>query len=965
MSHIQQITLDLIPNGEMPILYASQYDAGRSFRANIVERKIPYNLEGTELISLTVRKGDGNLVTMDIANTFANKSYIDFLSTEQMTAIAGSNFGELHLESNGESIGTLNFYLLVEPAADEGGVSESEINNLKRQVHDAVVEELEDHGAEDTGYDNTESGLEATNVQDAIDEVNTKIDNIPAVDAYTKEQSDEKYATNSELDTVENLTTEIDTDDWSDVSLACQNGYYCYVTGDYTEEQNRKSAKIEVASGEKYRVTTVTRSTLIAGLIFFNADDEVIGYDLLGNGTEETHTNYEFVTPDNTASMVVQSSTGTEPTLQKPSGALAFKAYTKAETNALLDNKADNTRVDTLESLTTEEVPGSWENVPLTCREGYYYSVTGVWVDEVGRKSAKLNVNVGEVYKVSTYLRSVAISGIMYFNANDEFIGKDLDGTGTNVTITDYEFTIPANTAWIAVQSTNSTEPTLSKQTTTLAFKAYDKTESDNRYVQKGSDSLNLYYGVKWNLNNPDDLGARCFDAVGLSATIGVGATDGASDFDSIYPWSEIKRCNIKKNANGAEIVTFEGESGFALDGSNGDVFVRIPKFFYERYIKDGYEYRIISESGMNVHPAFIENGIVLDEIFISAFEGYIDSNNELRSIGGVIPSSNEYPQTFLTYAQANGSNYSLYDSRCVDLIFTLFAIEFACRNTNHILGYGLADFEQPATYLARDKITAVGTQTNTVRTSKWNASQKQMLPVGSNITVCDTTQQNILTQAKLTACVDGTDYTDWTFDGEPIDVDTDCFLGSAAFNTNWCESSPSGALSWHTGRNNWIANSNTKNAIRYRWIENIIGNLWHYLPDVSFNNLQMYVCKDMKDYEMHKVTGAYKPVGALCIENNDNGDKADTVGTNYWITELANDNFAKGVLFGKAYDKQLTSSKAFGGYYYLQTGNKTIANGGGFDHLYRCNITTQRAWINNTQMWYLYGARLMYKRLA
>ena len=146
MSHIQQITLDLIPNGEMPILYASQYDAGRSFRANIVERKIPYTLDGTELISLTVRKGDGNLVTMDIANTFAGKTYIDFLSTEQMTAIAGSNFGELHLESNGESIGTLNFYLMVEPAADEGGItSESEINNLRRQVNEMVDEEMGDY----------------------------------------------------------------------------------------------------------------------------------------------------------------------------------------------------------------------------------------------------------------------------------------------------------------------------------------------------------------------------------------------------------------------------------------------------------------------------------------------------------------------------------------------------------------------------------------------------------------------------------------------------------------------------------------------------------------------------------------------------------------------------------------------------------------------------------------------------
>jgi len=61
--------------------------------------------------------------------------------------------------------------------------------------------------AEDVSYDNTESGLEATNVQDAIDEVNTKIENIPSVDAYTKEQSDEKYATKTALEEVSNAVS--------------------------------------------------------------------------------------------------------------------------------------------------------------------------------------------------------------------------------------------------------------------------------------------------------------------------------------------------------------------------------------------------------------------------------------------------------------------------------------------------------------------------------------------------------------------------------------------------------------------------------------------------------------------------------------------------------------------------------------------------------------------------------------
>ena len=41
-------------------------------------------------------------------------------------------------------------------------------------------------------------------MQDAIDEVNTKIENIPSVDAYTKEETDNKFATKTALQTVAN-----------------------------------------------------------------------------------------------------------------------------------------------------------------------------------------------------------------------------------------------------------------------------------------------------------------------------------------------------------------------------------------------------------------------------------------------------------------------------------------------------------------------------------------------------------------------------------------------------------------------------------------------------------------------------------------------------------------------------------------------------------------------------------------
>ena len=232
---METIKLDLIPGKKMPSLHASQYDDGRAYHIDLTENRVPYVLDGTETISLTVRKCDNTLATMDIANTFADKSYIEFITTEQMTACAGFNYGEITLEKNGDKISSLNFYLQVEGAPDEGGItSQSEINNLARQVHDIVVEELADHGAEDTGYDNTESGLEATNVQDAIDEVNTKIEDIPSVDAYTKEETDEKFATKTALQTVANAVDDKASAEDLTKTEAKVNSVYGEVYGAYT-----------------------------------------------------------------------------------------------------------------------------------------------------------------------------------------------------------------------------------------------------------------------------------------------------------------------------------------------------------------------------------------------------------------------------------------------------------------------------------------------------------------------------------------------------------------------------------------------------------------------------------------------------------------------------------------------------------------------------------------------------------
>lgn len=620
---------------------------------------------------------------------------------------------------------------------------------------------------------------------------------------------------------------------------------------------------------------------------------------------------------------------------------------------------------------------------------GYWFNSNGTWLsDNTRRSTEKIDVAEGEKYLVSTSIGgSSVIAYIAQWNG-DTWVGvPDAFKAGSGNAV-DREYIVPSGVTKIAICSYDSSLPSLKKITSLREFKSYTKVESDEKYAPISAQGIKRY-GVKWSIADADDLGVRCFDAVGLSAEIAIGSTGGHSDFDNIYPWSEMKRCNILVNANGAKVVTFEGETGFTLDGSNGDVFVRIPKFSVEKYVKNGEEYRVISNDMNHIHPAFIEDGKVLDEIFISAFEAS-ENGGKLYSKGGVIPANNITAQAFLNYAKAKGIGYSLFDNRCVDLLFCLMAVEYGCRNSNRILGYGYSGYIQAAQYQTWLHCSVSSPSTNTITLGKPIDNTVRLgvlaaLAVGQNICICgnaqDGSQYNIIAQRKITSisCPTTSDNFVVSFDGEPIAVDAEVagstnytYVGNAPSNCNTCETitDDGAAMTYHTGRTQRALSPigevqhETANVCRYRWIENPVGNVWHFLPDVTFVNGQMYVCENMRDYVCHKYTSPYKPVGAVLQAQESNGNKSDIVNANFWITSLVSDIFAKGNVFGNAFDKSLVSTKAFGAYYYLSSESvpRIISHGGGFDHLYRCNILTQRAWQDAGNRWYLYGARLMFK---
>ena len=794
-------------------------------------------------------------------------------------------------------------------------------------------------------------------------------------------------------------------------------GYYKISDGNLVEASDTgyiATQKFKVQPGSIIKLKTYVSSNIVASYVFYKKDGSI---DINNIGQAIDYTSHEILVPDGDYGVAFSCSDKYEikiEIIQKQ-----INVYTKEEIDEKIPEIVNNLEQGGVSKALSAEMGKSIgsdiytykdEYVPIDASihtendtNGYYYVFNGVFTKDNSRRATeKIDVNPGEKYKITNIIGSSAvIAYLAQWGDNDTWIGNADNFSAGSGNAVDREYIVPDGVTKIALSSYSTIEPQLKKLSHVKYKSFYNKEEIDEKIVKEGK------YGIRWETNNEDDLGQRCFDAVGLTATAGIGNIDGHSDFDNIYPWFEMKRCNIKINSNGAKIVTFEGDDNFTLDGSNGDVFVRIPKFYCDKYRKNGYDYRIVSAKGTNVHPAFIEDGKELDEIFVAAFEGTIKGdlpeylgaqlenfmNAKLYSFGStkqhrIIPSPNYTLEQYLKFATDKGLGYTLYDMRSMDAIWTLFAVEYGCRNTNRKIAYGYCDLHQPVIGQNNLRITS-SNPTNTIIIPNGLEVLANRLYVGSSITICKGTQANIIALRKIIENIYNEDTKDIviTFDGDPVSFaqdETDYFAGSGAASSNLCETLPDSVkLNWHTGRTSIKKtglNDDMINPCRYRWIENPMGSLWHFFPDICFQFGQMYVCNNIREYKAADSIGqleGYYPIGEpfeatpnTGTDEGQNGNKSDVPGNpNPFVIALDNDIFAKNVSIGRTYKQGITSKQSFGAYYYMFNSENQpyiyyIVNGGGFDHTWRSNMLTNRAWQTISSRWYLYGARLLYKNI-
>ncbi|MDO5792743.1 MAG: hypothetical protein Q4Q00_00955 [Turicibacter sp.] len=450
-----------------------------------------------------------------------------------------------------------------------------------------------------------------------------------------------------------------------------------------------------------------------------------------------------------------------------------------------------------------------------------------------------------------------------------------------------------------------------------------------NGIDKEGSGSVNNteYYGVVF--SGSSTLGTRIGNAVGLTANAGVGGQEVYNAFDEIYPWSHIRRCNLSVDG---EVLAYEGEPGYAADGSNGEVMVEIPKFYQYRYQSEDGElrdYRISAAKlkGYWLNPRFIKSdGTELDRIYIGAYKASGDGS-KLYSKSGVYPQVSVNRQVARNRAKAIGEGWGIGDYLERNIIEFLFYIEFATLDSQSIM-QGQVNFSQKNSVLAESGVNRV------VFT---NADISQYV-VGQTVWIANSNRKVLAIET-----VDSNNKA-IIVDGTPFDTT----VGMGVDCRGWmCGSSDivkatSGSI---------VSNTDGKHPFKYRGIENPWGDIWEWVDGVCIKDHQAYVATNPMNYADDEFVEPYQRVGFMNAE------------TNGYVKKMGYD-YLKPYVALPAITSGAGTTTYYSDYYYQNTGNRAPIVGGGWSHGGSAGVSywyCHYAWsVSNAH----FGARLSYKPL-
>lgn len=163
---------------------------------------------------------------------------------------------------------------------------------------------------------------------------------------------------------------------------------------------------------------------------------------------------------------------------------------------------------------------------------------------------------------------------------------------------------------------------------------------------------------------------------------------------------SRFRRCLCKKTADGEVTIAYlrddnsnyyEDGTAAKLDGTEGDVMVDFPEFYYkwEQVDSNKFRYRIALD---NVDGTFKH----VPRSLVGAYKAYM-TGSKLYSRSGVTPTTSKSSNEFDTYASARGTGYQRIDFQQHCVIALMLYAKYGNRNLQAVLGAGGATYS-PAT---------------------------------------------------------------------------------------------------------------------------------------------------------------------------------------------------------------------------------------------------------------------------
>lgn len=262
---------------------------------------------------------------------------------------------------------------------------------------------------------------------------------------------------------------------------------------------------------------------------------------------------------------------------------------------------------------------------------------------------------------------------------------------------------------------------------------------------------IDAYYGYE---GQTDILGLQVdYENKQFTRLAGSAGLTAGADFDSFSMYGGMKRCNVSDDGT---IAAYHGDSNYAEDGSNGQVMVCVPKFYYKTVplklekIENGFGYHIRKANyyvtdkplaGFKLHPAFVnEQGEEIEYFLYSAYEGSLQKTagggyvNDSTATDVSVdlskalicsttvhkPISSQHITLTRANAEAMASNHGkgwhIETVQAVSAVQLLMLIEFGTMNMQQAIGKGVVEIPDIASGFNgasyTGSTTALGNQT-------------------------------------------------------------------------------------------------------------------------------------------------------------------------------------------------------------------------------------------------------------